>query len=155
MELVSAIVSALAVGASAGLTSTGEAAVKDAYETVRGFLRDRFSGIDVAQLEKSPDSRARQKVLSEELEVLDVLNDGEFLEKVSNLIELIEVAGPQLHDSIGVDLEEIKAANLVITRVTSTGSGVQIRKAEIRNDITIHDVHSGPDGNAKPAKKKE
>jgi hypothetical protein len=55
---------ALALGTKVADTATGEV-VKDAYRALKAKIANWASSHDVAELEKTPDSQARQAVLAE------------------------------------------------------------------------------------------
>jgi len=56
------IVTALALGATAGLQDTAIQVVKDAYGTVRSFIQKKNQQVDLAIQEDNPTSEARQGV---------------------------------------------------------------------------------------------
>ena len=51
MDPVTLIVSALALGASAGLKSTVATAIGDAYSALRRILGERYRGVDLTPVE--------------------------------------------------------------------------------------------------------
>ncbi len=48
--------------------------------------------------------------------------------------------------AIGVNLEKIKGASLVIEDIIATGYGVNIKEGEFEGDITIKKVRAGDQG---------
>jgi|1186.fasta_scaffold354253_1 hypothetical protein len=63
MDPVTVIVSALAVGAAAGVKETAAAGVKDAYAALKRLLGERYGGVDVAAVERRPESEAKRRSL--------------------------------------------------------------------------------------------
>jgi hypothetical protein len=66
--VTTALVTALAAGAAAGLKDTAAQAVKDAYAKLKGLIRTRYPNVSIDQLEQQPTSKARQGVVGEDLE---------------------------------------------------------------------------------------
>jgi hypothetical protein len=150
MDPITAIVAALAAGATAALKDTASEAVKDAYGAVKSLIKKQFGSVDVDQLEKNPESAGRQATVKEELEATEAASSIELLAAAQALLEKIEALGPQEAMSTGVDLEKIKAANIAIRGVTASGSGVVARDVEASGDLTIENVRAG---GAEPPKK--
>ena len=150
MDPISAIVAALAAGATAAFKDTASEAVKDAYGAVKSLIKKQFGSVDVEQLEKNPESAGRQATVKEELEATDAASSKELLAAAQALLEKIESLGPREAAATGVDLEKIKAANIAIRDVAASGSGVVARNVEASGDLTIENVRVG---GAEPPKK--
>ena len=88
MDPITFIVAALAAGAAAGLTSTAEEAVKDAYSGLKQWIQDRYSGVELAVLEKDPKSPTRRDLLAEELQTADAGADAELVAQGLSLIHI-------------------------------------------------------------------
>ena len=152
MEVISAIVTALALGAAAGLKETVPQAVKDGYAALKALLKRKAPAAvpSVEQLEQAPDSKARRAVVEEDLGKVGAATVGELLVQAQELLTSIEELAPQTAEVIGVSLKDIKGASLVIRDVLSAGGGVKIDQAEIAGDITIEGIRAGegtPDPN--------
>ena len=65
MDPINLVVTAVALGASAGLKDTAAAAVKDAYAGLKAPLSGR--AVDMSGVERKPDSAAQQGALRETL----------------------------------------------------------------------------------------
>jgi hypothetical protein len=61
MDPVTVIVSALALGAAAGLKDTASAVVQDAYGAVKALLVRHYADVDVGPVERRPDSVAQRR----------------------------------------------------------------------------------------------
>lgn len=152
MEPVTAIVTALALGAAAGLKDTAERAIKDGYAALKSLVQHKYAKVDLAQLEKAPESTARRAVVTEELEAAGAVRDQEILRQAQKLIDEITAQAPETAAAIGVDLEDIKAASLTIEDVIASGTGAKVKKAEVAGDVTIKGIRAGQGGGTPPKK---
>ncbi len=152
MDPLTSIVMALALGAAAGLKPTAEQAVKDAYGSLKEFLKRKYATVNVEVLEQSPDSEPRRAVVKEDLASANADTDAELLHKVKALLDTIQSQAPDTGAAIGVDLKDIKAASLTIADVIATGTGVKAENVETGGDITITGVRAGGQGEASSKK---
>jgi hypothetical protein len=145
MDPVTLIVSALALGASAGLQSTVATAIGDAYSALRRILRKRYRDVDLTPVERRPESAAKRDSLAEDLDVAGAGADAELLAAARHLIEQVSSHAPDAAVAVGVDLERVHAAALRIAAVESAGTGVRVRDSDFTGDVDIRDVRAGPD----------
>ena len=143
MDPVTDIVTALALGAAAGLTDVAKTGIKDSYNALKTLIQDRYHKVTLAPLEESPKSKARQAVVKEDLEDTAAGADNEVLQHAKSLLELIRDDAPEVAAAIGVDLADIQAASLRITEIIATGSGVKIHGAKVAGAIEISGVRAG------------
>ncbi len=143
MDPITLVVSALAAGASSALKSTAEAAVKDAYGTLKRLIRGRYTDVDVEPVEKRPESQAKRESLAEDLETAGASQDGELLETAQRLVEAVRAHDAQAGPSIGVDLEQVEAEFLKVSDVRSSGTGVRVRHGTFSQGIDISGVDAG------------
>lgn len=135
LNQLTAIVMALATGAAAGTATAAESAVKDAYTAVRTLLARRFPSIGLDVLERDPGSPARQEVVKEDLASSGAAGDEEVLKHIERLLEAIsKSATPSSHGTQAVDLNRVRAAQLVIKSVTAEGGNVGAFAAQ---DVTV------------------
>jgi hypothetical protein len=151
VDPVTLIVSALAAGASAAFKSTAESAVKDAYEGLKKLLFGRYKDIDVAPVEKKPESEAKRQSLAEDLEAAGATGDDELREAAQRLIEAVRAHDASAGAAVGVDLEQVEAEFLKISDVSSTGTGVRVRHGTFTGGIDISGVDAGG-GEAPPTR---
>ena len=79
MEVLTVIAAALAfAGGEAAKTVVGEG-VKDAYRAVKDFLARKYPQVDLAPVEKAPQSAGQQVVLVENLTSSEAAADPNFL----------------------------------------------------------------------------
>jgi hypothetical protein len=145
VDPVTLIVSALALGASAGLQSMASTAVSDAYSALKRIFDRRYGDIDVSPVERRPESAAKRDSVAEDLAAAGAGTDAELLAAARQLIEQVDSHVPDVARAIGVDLERVRAAALRVTDVDSAGTGVRVRDSEFGGDIDISGVRAGPD----------
>jgi hypothetical protein len=149
MEPITAIVTALALGAAAGLKPAAEQAIKDSYAALKALITRKYAQVPLDQLEAHPSSKSRRGVVEEDLAAAKADQDPEVLQHAQALLEAMQRQEPQAA-AIGVDLQDIEGAALAIRRVTATGTGVQVEHATMTGDITIEDVRAGGSGGLPP-----
>lgn len=140
------VTAAIVAGAATGLTSSASQAVRDAYDGLKGLLATRFPDVDLAQVEKLPDSRSKQQSLARDVILAELYRDAEVVRLAEVLTDVLAREAPQAAAGVGVDLERVKGHFLEIRRVQG---GVRVRHAETSGGITITDVQAGrgPDPN--------
>jgi hypothetical protein len=152
MDPLSAIVTALALGAATALKEVSAQGIKDAYEGLKALIRRKYAQVSLAQLEANPDSKARRDVVEEELTAAGAVHDEELLQHAKAILDAVQQQAPETAAAIGVDLQDVKGAALRIADVIASGAGVKVRKGEFSGDIDISGVRAGQHG-ADPAKK--
>ena len=118
MDPITLIVSALVAGMAAGATSVAEQSVKEAYAGLKGLIRRKFGDqgdvtLAVEQVEKKPDSSARQELLKEELASAGAAQDAEVLQAAKDLLALVQP---------GVDLSQVATADHGSAAATGRGA---------------------------------
>jgi hypothetical protein len=139
------IAAALAVGAAAGLSGVASQAVADAYGALKSALRRLYPDVELAPLERRPDSAAKRASVAEDLEAAGADQDAQVLWLARKLIEAIVRDAPRAAASAGVDLEQVRAEFVRVQRVSG---GVRLREVEATDGgIHISDVAGigGPD----------
>ena len=152
MDPITIIVSALALGAAAGLKPTAEQAVKDAYAGIKALIQRKYQQVDVTLVESDPASETLQADVKEDLARANAGQDEELLLQAQTLLDAIQQHAPEAARVTGVNLEDIKGASLRIADIIATGTGVNVRKAEISGDIEIKGVRAGGSEEKNPKK---
>jgi hypothetical protein len=154
MEPISAIVTALALGAVAALKEVSAQAVKDAYAGLKNIIQQKYSRVSVAQLEDAPDSKVQREAVEEALKKAGADHDEELLRKVKEMMDVVQTHAPQAAAAIGVDIEDIKATSLRIADIVAggTASGITARRVDVSGPVVIERVRVGESG-ADPSKK--
>ncbi|GGL05784.1 hypothetical protein [Nocardia jinanensis] len=143
MEPVTMAVAAVAAGAAAGLTGAAEQAVTDAYQAVKRLIGGRYQSVDVEIVERQPESNNRRAVLAEELEQAGAGDDEELLVAARRVLVAVHRHAPQAAAVVGVRLQEVRAGELTITDITSTGSGVVAEGMSVDGSFTISGIRAG------------
>jgi len=146
MDPIGVIVSALASGAAAGLKPTAEKAIKDAYAGLKSMIQRKYSRVDLLPIENKPESQSKRESVAEDLVDAGATGDQELLDLAKVLIDAAARHDKATATVIGVDLEEVKAAYLDITKVTTSGAGVRVKKSEFEGGIDIGEVNAGEVG---------
>ena len=118
MDPITLVVTAVALGAAAGLTDTATQAVKDAYAGLKASLTRRR--VDVSGVERKPDSDTQRAALAETLaDAGDV--DAEVVAAARAVTEAVAAHAPAAAPAIGVDLQRVRAGFLRIAAVEAAG----------------------------------
>jgi hypothetical protein len=152
MEVLTVIATALAfAGGEAAKTVVSEG-VKDAYRAVKDFLARKYPQVDLAPVEKAPQSAGQQIVLVENLTSSEAAADPEFSPLAKRLVDAVAAemrkGGPQK----GVQLDDFKAASLRIGDVIASGTGVLIKKGRIEGHAEITGIRAGVTEDPNPKK---
>jgi hypothetical protein len=143
MEPVTIIVTALTLGIAAGLKETTAQVVKDAYEGIKDVIKRKYNQVDLEGLENDLTSKIQQTSVEEDLQKANASNDEELLSHAKELLDAIGKHEPGIAESIGVNLEDVKGASLQIEDIIASGSGVNIKGAQLTGDIQIKKVRAG------------
>ena len=100
MEPVALIIAAVVAGATAGAKDVIKSAVKDTYELFRARLKKKVGRNEdvqhaLADVEKKPESEARQAVLKEELSETGADKDEELIRLAQQLLAQFDQKGAQ------------------------------------------------------------
>ncbi len=152
MQAISAIATALALGAAAGLKDVTARAIGDGYAALKKWIASNLPSVlpSVEHLERAPESKARRAMVEEDLDKAGAVTNGELLAQAEMLLTLIEHKAPMLGEAIGVTLKDIQGASLSIADVRSGGSGVVVENAQIEGAIEISGVRAGSGGTGDP-----
>ena len=143
MDPVSMVVTALALGAAAGVKGTAEQVIKDAYTGLKALIQGRYKEVQLTALEQQPGSKAKRDSVAEELIKAGAAGDHELLAKAKALIDGVEKHDRAAVETVGIDLEKVKAAYLKVKTVTSQGTGVRVKNSDFSRGIDIDGVQSG------------
>ncbi|MFD7161164.1 hypothetical protein ACFV9C_41725 [Kribbella sp. NPDC059898] len=142
MDPVTAVVvSAIVAGAAAGVKDSAAQAVKEAYAGLKTLIAGRYRDVDVAVLERRPDSVAKMESLAEDLEEAGAAGDTELAAAAAVVLEAVQLHHPQA--VVGVDVKSLVAATLEISDIKSTADGVRLADSRIAGDAKITGVHAG------------
>jgi hypothetical protein len=143
MEPVSLIVAALVGGATAALKDTATQAVTDAYSALKSFIASKFKKkASIESLEETPDSKAKQEAVKEDLVAVDAANDDQVWSLAKALIEEIKKHAPDAV-VVGFDVERLEAEFVRIGNVRSTQTGVRGRDWKLKGGVEVGDIDVG------------
>lgn len=143
MDPITMIVVALAAGAAAGLKPTAEQIVKDAYAAVKGLIVRKYEKVDLTPLERKPESEAKRESLREDLASTAAGEDLELMDRVRQLLDILERQAPEAGAAIGVDLKNVKANFLRAQKVVAEGTGVKLQDSDFAGGIDLGEVRAG------------
>jgi hypothetical protein len=123
------LVGALAAGAIAAAKDTATQAIKDTYAGIRKYIKDRYATVPLDGLDREPKSRGQQLVVQEKLDEAGAANDPDLPRLLKRFVEALKSGAPDAGKTVGVDLENIRAA-----------IDVQIRRVGGEGPVTIKDV---------------
>lgn len=140
---LTAVVATLAAGAAVALKDTAASAVKDAYAGLKALVKRKYASVDLAPVERMPQSEVKRASLEEDLANAGAGSDAELLALAKALADVLAKEAPQVAPAIGVDLEKVKAAFLRVGAVESEGTGVKVREGEFPEGIELGTVRAG------------
>ncbi|HEX8684009.1 MAG TPA: hypothetical protein VF707_16940 [Ardenticatenaceae bacterium] len=156
MDPISIIVTALALGAAAGLKDTSAQVVKDAYAGFKALIKQRYPSVtNVDQLEKTPESAGWKTVVQEELQKTNAATDDEVLREAQRLLDAVKNEAPGVAQIVGVTMEEIEAASIRLKDIIATGAGstgASLKNVRATGDIDIQGVRAGGSSDSDPKK---
>jgi hypothetical protein len=148
MDPVTLVVTAVALGASAGLKDAAAQAVKDAYAGLKRLLAGR--AVDVGGVERKPESTAQRAALTETLTDTGGV-DEEMIAAAQAVTDAVAAHDPDTGRVVGVNLRDVQAEFVKIGSVTSTGDGVRAEGVRLSGGFTVDEVRAGADGGGDPS----
>lgn len=142
MEPITAIVTAIALGAAEAVSPLAKQAVLDLYAGLKKLIQDKYQNANssLEALEKKPESASKRESLQEDLQGSNAANDAELLKQSQALLKAIEEHAPQVAQAIGIKLEDVIAANLRLQEMIVIGeqaAGVDIKHSKFSGDIDV------------------
>jgi hypothetical protein len=146
MDPVSIIVTAVVLGAAAGLQATAEQVVKDAYAGLKALIQRKYAGVDLAAVEKKPESTAKQESLAEDLAEAGAGEDNELLEQAERVVASAQESAQAtaLAAELKIKLDEVRAGFLKLKSGRASGAiDIQVGKSELPGGIDLGDLQAG------------
>jgi predicted YcjX-like family ATPase len=148
MDPITAIVTAVAIGAAEALNSTAKQAVQDLYTGLKTLIQDKYHGANssLEALEKKPDSVSKRDSLQEDLHDSDAANDVELLQQAQALLKSIEEHAPQAAQAIGLKWEDVNVANVRLKDLIVIGqqaAGVHFKGVTLSGDFEADTIKVG------------
>jgi hypothetical protein len=129
---LTSLVGALAAGAVAAAKDTVGQAVKDAYQAVRRYIKDRYTAVHLEELDKEPQSKDRRVEFEQKFQKAGAMDDPALPKLVADLLSAIQEHAPQAAGMVGVDLGDLHAA-----------AGVQLRRVGEGGPVRVRDINAG------------
>jgi hypothetical protein len=140
MELLTALASAIALGAAKGTKQPASQAIADAYKLLRNHLEDSYPSVDLWQLERDPHSPARRALLAEELNQTQAERDPVLICRIDDLLRI--ATENHSESNVAVILKHIQVAKeLVINDVAGSGGGVVGESWTVGGSIRISNAN--------------
>jgi hypothetical protein len=134
----------LVIGAgAAGGTELVSSIVKDAYNKLKEVILKYYPDIAISVLEQNPHSKDTKNVVERELAAADAGQNAEVLSAAQTLLDAIQRYAPAAAAPMGIELDDVSAANVRLKDVVSAGGGVRMHRAKIIGDIEITKVRAG------------
>lgn len=141
MDPVTLVVTAVALGASAGMTETASNVIKDAYTGLKRLLTHRQ--VDPSGVERRPTSKAQQDALRETLADTPGVVDQELLAAAEQVTNAVAAHEPRAAEVVGVDLRDVQAEFIRVRSISSTGTGFRGEGLTVQGGVDLGDVSAG------------
>jgi len=143
MDPLSLTLSALVSGAAAVLKPTAQQAVKDAYGSLKRYIRHKWAQVDIDALEREPTRKSRQDLVREDLERVQASADRELLEQARALLVIVREHDPEAAATAGIAIEDLDAAaNVNIEDLVAHGA-IHVRGVKAGQDLNIRGIQAG------------
>lgn len=155
IDPVTLIVTALALGAAAGVKDTASQTIKDAYSGVKTLILRRYGDIGLDALEKKPESQAKRDSVAEDLADIGAGKDKELLIQAKALAQLVKQYAPNTAAEINIKLADLEAiGSFRLSDLAASGSGakvdIDVQRVKVGGDFEITGLHSEGSGEPDP-----
>jgi hypothetical protein len=153
MGPIEIIIAALVAGAVAGLESTAEQSIKDAYANLKNLLQSKYASVNIDLLENDPASEFRQGVIREDLMRTKASKDEEILRHAQALLIIVQDRAPETLSKIRINLgtTEVSRSFRIKDIDVRKGGDVEINSEELSvgGDFEIGGLMAGEGTNPK------
>ncbi len=145
MDLIpTSITDALSAGAIAAVSGVGSAVVKDAYSALKAVIAERFRRkAAVEALEEDPSSAPQKAAVAEALIKSGASDDPAVQELAQRLAHALADMPAADAKSIGLDIEDLQAANVNFRDVVTQGTAVRIRRTTVAGNFEVEGIRAG------------
>ena len=143
VDPLTVLVSALALGAAAGLKQTASTAVADAYSSLKRLLLRRHPEIDLDNLEQESLSNEQRDDLEQQLVRANIDVDAELSEAIGAVLQSRVAEISSAAEVLAIDLSDVRAAALRVSDVIAEGGAIRVSRGEFTGDIEIEGIRSG------------
>lgn len=144
MDPITIIVTALVVGAAAGLKPTAEQAIKDAYVGIKALILRKYETLSVEALEQKPDSETKRASVAEDLTDAGAGNDKELLDHAKSLLDAVKTHDRAAAAKLNINLDEVEAAYFKLKDAAGDGDiSVNIKRGTFSGGIDMEGLTAG------------
>lgn len=144
MDPISAVVAAVALGASDGVRETSKKLVSDAYTALRSLISRKYSSVtaEVAGLESEPEEELRRALLTKKLSQAGAGDDQELADLAQNVLTAITDQAPDLPSSVGIVLRRTHVGGDIEVNdvAVAGGSGVFTEDVQSAGSLRISGI---------------
>lgn len=138
------ITDALSNGAAAAASGLATTVVKDAYAGLKAAIVDRFrrrAALDA--LEEDPSSEAQKVAVAEALSKSGAASDPEVQKLAQQLAAALAGMAPPDAKAMGLDIEDLQAANVKLTDIAAEGTAVHVRRTTVAGTFEAEGIRGG------------
>jgi hypothetical protein len=148
MDPITIIVSAIVIGAAAGLEPTASTAVKDAYQGLKQVIIDHYKdyrGIvkSLGFVDDHPEDIDLHELLKKKLIDAGAEKDTELIKAADKVHMKMKESDPDVYEkAIGMYIGKLEAHELDVEGVSASGKGIdaKIDHAKIQGKATFRDI---------------
>jgi hypothetical protein len=141
VDPVTLVVTAVALGASAGMTETASNMIKDAYAALKAQLGRNH--VDLSGVERNPTSQVQRAALEETLSDIPAALDEELLAAAEQVANAVAATQPEVAEVVGVELRDVQAEFIRVRSISSAGTGFRGEGLTVQGGVDIGDVTAG------------
>lgn len=145
MDLIpTSITDALSAGTTAAASSVGSALVKDAYSGLKTLIVERFKRkAAIEALEEDPSSEPQKAAVAEALMKSGASDDPVVQELAQQLARALADMPAADAKAMGLDIEDLQAANVSLKDIVTQGTAVRIRRTTVAGSLEIEGIRAG------------
>ena len=144
VSIPTSITDALSAGALAAASGVASAAVTDAYAGLKSLVAGRFGRkAAMAALEEDPRSEPQKGAVAEALAKSGAADDPDVQRLANELARALSELPPADVAAIGLDIEDLQAANVRLRDIVAAGTAVRIRRTSVAGDFEATGIRAG------------
>lgn len=146
-EIVTTVVTAVTLGAAAGLQETVTQMVEDAYLGLKRAIQEKYGNANLEIIEQIPNSETQQVALAEYLQHKGAGEDHDLLRKAQLLILLIEEHEPETKAVVDIHIKDVAGRSFKFDGASATGdissATFKMEQAHFDDDVRIGKMEAG------------
>lgn len=146
-HMTNPIVDVLAAGAKAAVTGLAATAVKEGYTALKAGIVARLNRkATVEALEEDPASGPLKAAVAEALARSGAAEDSQVQELAQRLARALAEVPAADARAMGLDIEDLQAANVKLSDIAAQGTAVHIRRTHVTGDFEVAGIRAGLQG---------